>query len=65
MRGTTKPECPYVFGDRTFFCVLAEQQAKVAEAAKTFAAVTAGLENTPEGAALLAALKEWEEVNDE
>lgn len=31
--------------------------AKVLEAARAFAAVTAGLENTPEGAALLAALE--------
>lgn len=37
----------------------------VAEAARAFAAVTLGLENTKEGAALLAALKKLEKTNEQ
>lgn len=61
-------ECPHLRigeyggdGHRWTHCELAEQQARIAEAARAFAAVTAGLENTKEGLALLIALSELEE----
>ena len=47
-------------GHRWTHCGLAEQQGRVAEAARAFAAVTLGLENTKEGVALLCALKRME-----
>lgn len=47
-------------GHRWTHCGLAEQQGRIAEAARAFAAVTLGLENTKEGAALLCALKRME-----
>jgi hypothetical protein len=63
--------CPYLrtgepagAGQFWMHCALAEQQGRVAEAARNFAVVTAGLENTPEGAALLAALKQVEKANE-
>jgi hypothetical protein len=39
-------------------------QDEIHENARNFAVVTAGLENTPEGAALLAALKQVEKANE-
>lgn len=45
-------------------CPVGKANARIAEAARAFAAVTLNLESTPEGAALLAALKELEAMND-
>ena len=68
LAATLPTACPYLRvgeysgdGHRWTHCQLAEQQGRVAEAARAFAAVTLGLENTVEGAALLAAL---EAMND-
>lgn len=69
---TLPTACPYLRvgeysgdGHRWTHCQLAEQQGRVAEAARAFAAVTLGLENTKEGAALLAALKKLEATNEQ
>lgn len=50
-------------GHRWTHCALAEQQGRVAEAARAFADVTLGLENTVEGAALLVALEAMNDRN--
>ena len=71
MTATLPTACPHLQvgeyggdGHRWTHCGLAEQQGRVAEAARAFAAVTLGLENTKEGAALLCALKRMEDAND-
>ena len=52
-----RPDTPVSFFDTN------ARRAKVLEAARAFAAVTAGLENTKEGAALLRALKQLDAMN--
>lgn len=70
MATTLPTACPYLRigeysgdGHRWTHCQLAEQQRRVAEAARAFADVTLGLENTVEGAALLAALEAMNDRN--
>ena len=71
LAATLPTSCPHLQigeyggdGHRWTHCQLAEQQGRVAEAARKFAAVTLGLENTKEGVALMCALKRMEEAND-